>query len=95
MSKVADTGKYRQSFFESESIDQIVTMILELATEVWTVRERLYVLEHAADKLGIPLRKALEEYQYSEAEAAELTAMRQRMLKELLRTVGRKSKGLR
>jgi hypothetical protein len=80
----------RQTFFETESVDQLVTMVLELATELWTIRERLFVLERAADNLGIPLPAAIEGYQLTEAESAELAGMRQRMLTELLRTVGQK-----
>ena len=80
----------RQLFFENESVDQLVTMVLELATELWTIRERLFVLERAADNLGMPLRAAIEGYQLTESESAELAGMRQRMLTELLRTVGQK-----
>jgi hypothetical protein len=36
------------------------------------------------------LRAAIEGYQLTAAESAELAGMRQRMLKELLRTVGNK-----
>jgi hypothetical protein len=85
----AATGAKRQGFFESESIDQLLSMMLELATELWVVRERLYVLERAAEQLGVPLAATMEKYRFTEEEDRELTAMRRRMLTELMRNVGR------
>ena len=82
----------RQAFFESDSVDQLLSMMLELATELWVVRERLYVLERAAEGCGVSLRKAIEAYQLSSVEEQELKDMRQRMLNELLRNVGRPHK---
>ena len=79
----------RQQFFEAETMDQFVTMLLEVASEVWTVRERLFVLEQAAGKLGLPLRAAMDAYQLTPQQAAELATMRGRMIGELLRTTGR------
>jgi hypothetical protein len=76
----------RHQFFESEAVDQLVTMVLELASEVWTVRERLYVLEQAAGQLGLPLREAVDAYKATPQQATELDAMRERMIGELLRT---------
>jgi hypothetical protein len=82
----------RQAFFESEALDQLLSMILELATELWVVRERLYTLERASAQLGIPLAEAVEAYKFSKAEAEELSALRQQMLGELMRNVGRPHK---
>jgi len=79
----------RQAFFESDAVDQLLSMILELATEVWVVRERLYTLERAANQLGLPLVAAVEKYRFSEAETQELASMRQKMLAELTRNIGR------
>ena len=47
----------RQSFFESDSIDQLVTMVLELAAEQWVLRERLFTVEKAADQLGFEVER--------------------------------------
>jgi hypothetical protein len=82
------TADRRQAFFESDSVDQLLSMMLELAAELWVVRERLYVLERAAEGCGVPLRKAVEAYQLSAIEEQELQDMRRRMLRELLRNVG-------
>ena len=87
--KGAATRMKRQAFFESDSIDQLLGMILEMATELWVVRERLYTLERAADQLGVPLAATMEKYRFTEEEDRELAAMRRRMLTELMRNVGR------
>lgn len=84
-----DASAPRQRFFESDALDRLVTMVLELATELWTTRERLYVLEQEAERLGLPLRTAVEAHRITPAEQTELAAMRRRMLDNILRTVGR------
>lgn len=84
-----DTSGRRQAFFEQEGVDQLVSMVLELATDLWVVRERMYILERAAEQHGLPLRSAIESYRLDATEQAELAAMRQRMLEEMMRTVGR------
>lgn len=84
-----DTSGRRQAFFEQDGVDQLVTMMLELATDLWVVRERMYILERAAEQHGLPLRSAIESYRLDDAEQAELAGMRQKMLTEMMRTVGR------
>ena len=84
-----DTSGSRQRFFEAESIDHLVTMMLELAAEVWAVRERLYVIESEATRLGLPLSAAVAGHTFTPEEKAELAEMRRRMLANILRTVGR------
>lgn len=88
-SKQAPKLGRRQAFFDSEAIDQLLSMILELATELWVVRERLFTLERAAEQLGLPLGAAIKDYRFTAAESQELSLMRQRMLAELMRNIGR------
>lgn len=85
-----DTAGPRQRFFEAESIDHLVTMVLELAAEVWAVRERMYLIEKEAARLGVPLAAAVDGHALTPEEQAELAEMRRRMLANILRTVGRK-----
>jgi len=89
MNAPLDASARRQSFFESESIDRLVTMVMELATELWVLRERVYVLEREAERLGMPLRGAIENHRLTAEEQAELAEMRRQMLDQLMRTVGR------
>ena len=85
----------RQAFFESDAVDRLVTMVLELAAEQWVLRERVYVIEKAAETLGLKLAGAVEGYRLSEAEKSELAAMRRTMIDNLMRSVNREHRHAR
>jgi hypothetical protein len=77
----------RSTFFEQESLDHLVTMMVELSAELWVVRERLYAAEAMLDAQTPGFRQQVERWQPNEAQAAELVAMRQTMLASLYRTL--------
>lgn len=77
----------RPRFFPEAGADETVGMVLELMSEIWTVRERLYALERVAAERGLDLGAAIEEWQPDAAEEAELDAARRRMIESVLRTV--------
>jgi hypothetical protein len=85
----------RQAFFESDAVDQLVTMVLELAAEQWVLRERVYAIEKAADSLGLNLSAAVESYRFSDDEKAALAVMRKTMIDNLMRSVTREHRRLR
>jgi hypothetical protein len=82
-----DASGRRPAFFAHDGVDQLVTMVLELATELWVVRERVFVIEAVAAQKGLPLKDAVEAYKPSEAERAELARMRGAMMNQLFRTL--------
>ena len=77
----------RPRFFAEKGSDEMVSMMLELMSEFWAMRERLYALERAAEEAGLPLTQRIEEWQPNEAEAAELDQERQRMIQSVLRSL--------
>ena len=77
----------RQTFFKEDGVDQLVSIMLELATELWSVRQRLYIVERAAEGQSRPLHELVEAYQPTPAEQAELEAMRGKMVRELFRVL--------
>jgi hypothetical protein len=85
----------RQAFFESDAVDQLVTMVLELAAEQWVLRERVYVIEKAAESLGLKLGAAVEGYRLDDAQKSELAAMRKALIDNLMRSVNREHRRLR
>ena len=88
MSKIAmQTRGKRPRFFAEAGSDETVSMLLELAAELWTVKERLYALERAAADAGVELTSRIEAWQPSEAEAGELDGARQRMIASILRSI--------
>ncbi len=82
-----DSRGRKPRFFPSAGTDETVSILLELAAEIWTVKERLYVVEKAAAEAGLNLSERIESWQPGEAETAELEAQRQRMLKNLFRSL--------
>lgn len=90
-----DASGRRHAFFNQDGVDQLVSISLELATELWTVRERLYVLESVMAKEGVSVRDKIEAYQLSPSERSELAEIRSRMLNEIFRTLGREHRPAR
>ncbi len=82
-----DASGRRPAFFNQDGVDQLLSMVLELATELWVVRERVFMIEAAAAQQGLPLRDAVETYVPSDAERAELEQMRAAMMGQLFRTL--------
>jgi septation ring formation regulator EzrA len=64
-----------------------VSMMLELMSEVWVMRERMYALEKVVEEAGLPVAEKLEAWQPNEAEAKELDEQRNRMIKSVLRSL--------
>lgn len=79
----------REAFFETDAIDQLVTMILEVATDHWVLRERVYVIEKAAQQLGIRLSDAVEAYQLTPADQQLLSTQRKALIENIMRSVNR------
>jgi len=84
-----DASGRRPAFFGQDGVDQLASMVLELATELWVVKERLYAIEAAAQGLGLPLRQAVEAWQPDAADQALLAEHRAALLSNLFRTLGR------
>lgn len=84
-----DAKGRRPAFFTEDGVDQLVTMVLELATELWVLRERVFVIEAVADRHGLPLTAEVETYALSQAERAKLESMRGVMMNQLFRTLNR------
>ncbi len=89
MSDAGTAATRRQAFFESDAVDQLMTMVLELAAEQWVLRERVYILERAAKSAGLDLPAAIDAYRPSDAEKTELAAMRRSLIESLMRSVNR------
>jgi len=84
-----DASGRRPAFFGQDGVDQLAAMVLELATELWVVKERLYVLEASAEGLGLPLRAAIDAWRPTADDEIELAHRRAAMIETLFRTLGR------
>jgi hypothetical protein len=74
----------RPEFFRESGLDQLFSVVIELAAEVWVLRERLFAVEAVSDNA---LTARVEAWQASPAQAAQLAEMRRAMLQNLFRTI--------
>lgn len=72
-------------FYDDPNIDRLLTMIMELASEVSVLRDRLDTHERVAASKGIYTQDDIEDYRPSEEEAKERAAQRGKFLDRLLK----------
>ena len=77
----------RPQFFAGNGMDELLSMVLELASETWVIRRRLYLLERVAARNGLELTRGIEGYEPDPDEARELEEMRRRLVATVLRAV--------
>lgn len=92
MSRIPMTPKgIRPNFFDEGAVDRIVTMMLEMMTELWVVKERLYAIEKVLDDADIVVKEHIESYKFSEDEIAELEETRRKFITNIMRALDTKS----
>ena len=82
----------RPQFFESPEIDQIMTFVLELTTEVSVLSERLDTVERLLDSQGSISRSDIENYTPDPGVEAERMRQRQALANRVLRMHGDQSR---
>ncbi len=75
----------RPVFFSEPAIDQMMTFIIELTTEVAVLRERLDTVEHLLETQGSVTQEAIEAYHPDQDADAKRTAWRDGYLKRVFR----------
>lgn len=75
----------RPHFFDDPSLDQMMTFIIELTTEVAVLRERLDTVERLLDGKGSITRADIEAFRPSAEAEAERSAWREAYLKRVFR----------
>ncbi len=88
-----DAAGPRPTFFEGSGVDELMSMVLELAAELWVVRERVYRLEAAAGSKGLDLTTLVESLELTSAQAAQLADLRERFTRGLFRSLNRPTGG--
>jgi hypothetical protein len=84
-----DAAGKRPTFFPETGVDELLSMVLELAAELWVVRERLYRVEAVAETKAPGFTDLVESTPLSAAQAAELARMRETFTRGLFRSLGR------
>jgi hypothetical protein len=85
----------RPAFFDEKGMDQLLCMVLELAAELWVVRERVFIVEAVLGQQGLDVSAAVEAFVPSAAQAATLAAMRAEMTGQLFRSLNREHRDVK
>jgi hypothetical protein len=75
----------RPSFFADPDLDQMMTFIFELSTEVAVLRERQNTVEQLLDRNGSVTRDDIENYRPDDSVEAERAQWREAYLERVLR----------
>lgn len=84
--KMDSEGK-RARFFPEAGTDETVSMLMEMMSELWVLRERLYVLEKVAAEQGLELTDGIENWQPSEQDAEDLANARAQLIGNVTRSL--------
>ncbi len=90
-----DAAGHRPAFFEQAGIDQMLSMVLEIAAELWVVRERLFVVEAVLQSQGIAVPEMVEAFVPSAEQQATLARMRADMTAQMFRSLYREHRPVR
>lgn len=75
----------RPHFFDDPALDQMMTFLIELTTEVAVLRERQDTVERLLERDGKVTRASIEAFQPDAKTEAERVAWREAYLKRVLR----------
>ncbi len=84
----------RPAFFEQDGMDQMLSIILELAAELWVVRERVFVVEAVLQTQGVAVSDAVEAFQPTPEQQATLARMRAEMTAQMFRSLNREHRAV-
>jgi hypothetical protein len=77
----------RPAFFNDAATDQIVSMMLELMSELWVVKERVFTLEKVLSTNGLNVAEEIEACELGDDEKAGLEKVRQQFVNSILRAL--------
>jgi hypothetical protein len=72
------------TFFPDPQVDRVLGVVMELAAEVYVLRDRLETVERVLEQSGTLTREALDRYEPSEAERAARLARRDALIARIL-----------
>lgn len=84
-----------QRFFDAQGVDELVSISMALAQELWTVKERMVVLESAAAAKGVLLNEELEQHQLTAEEQERLGAERAKFIDRIFFVLREQAEGLK
>ena len=93
--KLRDTVKGKQlRFFDAQGVDELVSISLQLAQELWVVKERLATVEAAAAKKGVVLADEIEGYAFTPEQRTTLEAEKKAFIDRIYFTLREQAEAL-
>ena len=84
-----------QRFFDAQGVDELVSISMALAQELWTVKERMVILESAAAAKGVLLSDEIENHQLNDDQQARLDAERAKFIDRIFFVLREQAEGLK
>ncbi len=84
-----DAAGRRPAFFAQDGMDQMLSIVLELAAELWVVRERVFMVEAVLQAQGVAVSDAIEAFTPTPEQQATLARMRAEMTAQMFRSLNR------
>ncbi len=84
----------RMKFFDAQGVDELVSICMGLAQEMWVIKERQVVLESLAAKKGVTLPDDIEEYEFSNEERAQLDSEKHGFIDRIFFTLREEAEAL-
>jgi hypothetical protein len=72
------------TFFPDPYVDRVLGVVMELAAEVYVLRERVYTVERLLERAGAVTRADLDAYEPSAEERAQRLAERDALIARIL-----------
>lgn len=84
----------RMRFFDAQGVDELVSICMGLAQEMWVIKERQVVMESIAAKKGVVLPDDIEGYDFSDEERAKLDAEKHGFIDRIFFTLREEAEAL-
>ena len=81
-------------FFDAQGVDELVSIAMTLAQELWVVKERLATVEAAAAKKGVILGDEIEGLQFTPEQRATLDAEKEAYIDRVFFTLREQAEAL-
>jgi hypothetical protein len=81
-------------FFDAQGIDELVSISMTLAQELWVVKERLATVEAAAAKKGVVLADEVEGFAFTPEQRAALEAEKKAFIDRIFFTLREQAEAL-
>ncbi|MSO97159.1 MAG: hypothetical protein EXR11_02920 [Rhodospirillaceae bacterium] len=81
-------------FFDAQGVDELVSICMTLAQELWVVKERLATVEAAAAKKGVILGDEVEGYAFTPEQRAVMEEEKAKFIDRVFFTLREQSEAL-